>query len=62
MLNLLGIMRPWEEGRTSSLFAAASPEYITDTSGTYLDHKSKAQTPNAATDDVGEREKLENDR
>ena len=59
MLNLFGIMRPWEEECISSLFAAASPEFIADMSGTYLGEKAGVRAPNAAADVLEERVALE---
>lgn len=59
VLNLFGVMRPWDEGCVASLFVGASPEFTADLSGLYFDELAKVAKPNAAAGDESERVKLE---
>jgi NAD(P)-dependent dehydrogenase (short-subunit alcohol dehydrogenase family) len=59
VLQIFGIMRPWEEGCLASLFAGASPEFGAEMSGLYFDEKARLKESSAASMNVEEKEKLE---
>jgi NAD(P)-dependent dehydrogenase (short-subunit alcohol dehydrogenase family) len=59
LLQLFGIMRPWDEGCVASLFAGASPDFTADMSGVYLNEKAVAKSCNPAALDANQREELE---
>lgn len=55
VLNLFGIMRPWDEGCVSNLFVGASPDFTADMCGAYFDEK--AQVAESKTNAVAKNEK-----
>jgi NAD(P)-dependent dehydrogenase (short-subunit alcohol dehydrogenase family) len=59
VLQLFGIMRPWDEGCIASLFTGASPEFTSDMSGLYFNEKAIVAPPNPVVFEVDERERLE---
>jgi len=59
VLQMFGIMRPWDEGCITSLFVAASPEFTSEMSGLYFNEKATVKEPNPVAKEVDERTTLE---